>query len=304
MSRIPSVFDSTASEQKFSSADAINDLDLNTFLELMIAELQNQDPLNPLDNKDMLAQISQIREVGATDKLTKTLESVLLGQNISSATNLLGADITALSDNAESVQGIVKRVSIDKGEPKLHVDLNSEIVPSSFDGDLEKGTYAYRVVWDNGAGKLFGLDFSDTQAITTTGKEGSDRSVLLRNLPLTPGPKHIYRTDASGTGDYRLVGILHDGKQSSFVDGLSKQARGQGPQLTEGFEQSLAKFRSYVVSLKNVSFIRPPAMAAPPVEEEPPVSQPRPDYAGDPRPAFNEPQRRQFTSSNRPAFET
>src|SRR5262245_45402135 len=111
MSRIPSTFNSTPSDQSFQAVDAINDLDLNTFLELMIAELQNQDPLNPLDNKDMLAQISQIREVGATDKLTQTLESVLLGQNIASATNLIGADISALSDDAESVEGVVKHVS-------------------------------------------------------------------------------------------------------------------------------------------------------------------------------------------------
>ena len=123
MSRIPSSFGTTANQQTPSSSDAINDLDLDMFLKLMITELQNQDPLNPLDNKDMLAQISQIREVGATDKLTQTLDSVLLGQNIASATNLIGADITALSDDNQNVEGVVSRVSIDKGMPKLHVEL-------------------------------------------------------------------------------------------------------------------------------------------------------------------------------------
>jgi len=38
---------------------------MNTFLKLMITELQQQDPLNPMDNKDMLNQIAQIRAVGA-----------------------------------------------------------------------------------------------------------------------------------------------------------------------------------------------------------------------------------------------
>ena len=52
---------------------------MNTFLKLMITELQQQDPLNPMDNKDMLNQIAQIRAVGASDQLTKTLNSVLLG---------------------------------------------------------------------------------------------------------------------------------------------------------------------------------------------------------------------------------
>ena len=67
MSRISTGLSSPAVNQPFDGAsEAINDIDLGTFLRLMIAELQNQDPLNPLDNKDMLAQISQIREVGAT----------------------------------------------------------------------------------------------------------------------------------------------------------------------------------------------------------------------------------------------
>src|SRR3989304_422359 len=106
MSRISTGLNSPAVNQPFDGAsEAIEDIDLGSFLELMIAELQNQDPLNPLDNKDMLAQISQIREVGATDKLTKTLESVLLGQNIASATNLIGATIDGLSDDNQRVAG-------------------------------------------------------------------------------------------------------------------------------------------------------------------------------------------------------
>jgi hypothetical protein len=288
MSRIPSTLNSTPSDQSFQSVDAINDLDLNTFLELMIAELQNQDPLNPLDNKDMLAQISQIREVGATDKLTQTLESVLLGQNIASATNLIGADITALSDDAESVEGVVKHVSIDKGQPKLHVDLNTEIAPSPLQGNVDEGTYAYRVVWDDGRGNLFGLDFSEDRAITTTGTEGKDRSILLNNLPVTAGPKQIYRTDDSGEGPYKLVGIVHNGKQATFVDRMSDEERAQGTQLLGSFQRSLATFRSYVVSLKNVSGIRPPAILPPPEAES--TEQQRAAYSGSRRPAFDIPQ--------------
>src|SRR5687768_10777069 len=114
MTRIPGTSAAT-SGPSFNANRSVNDLDVDSFLQLMIAELQNQDPLNPLDNKDMLAQISQIREVGATDKLTETLESVLLGQNIASATNLIGADVEALSDDNEKINGIVQHVSIDGG---------------------------------------------------------------------------------------------------------------------------------------------------------------------------------------------
>ena len=83
------------------SNDALRDLDMDEFLKLMITELQNQDPLNPFENNEILQQISQIREIGATGKLTETLDAVLLGQNLTSATSMIGKTIEALSDDAQ-----------------------------------------------------------------------------------------------------------------------------------------------------------------------------------------------------------
>ena len=150
----------------------------------MIKELQNQDPLNPMDNKDMLAQLSQIRQVGATDKLTQTLDSVLLGQNISSATNLIGAKSSALSDDNEKIDGIVDRISIDNGSPKLHVE-NPATVGLGDAPTMATSRPAHTAIAWSGttaSGNLIGLDFSGNQAITTTGTEGVDQAIQLRNL--------------------------------------------------------------------------------------------------------------------------
>jgi len=101
--------------------EVLRDLELGDFLKLMIAELQNQDPLNPMDNSEMLQQISQIREIDASTRLTQTLDAVLLGQNLSSASNMIGKLVRGLADNGSFVIGTVDRVSIDGGAPKLHV---------------------------------------------------------------------------------------------------------------------------------------------------------------------------------------
>lgn len=108
-----SVFDPTA--------DALSNVDIDAFLELFIAELQNQDPLNPMDNAQMVEQISQIREVGATDKLTNTLEAVLLGQNLASATSLIGQTVVAMNADGEDVTGKVDKITVTNGSPKLHI---------------------------------------------------------------------------------------------------------------------------------------------------------------------------------------
>ena len=101
--------------------DALRNLDMDQFLKLMISELQNQDPLNPMENAEILQQISQIREIGATTRLTETLDAVLLGQNLTSATSMIGKTVQALSDDAKPVSGVVDRVTVTEGEPRLHI---------------------------------------------------------------------------------------------------------------------------------------------------------------------------------------
>jgi len=93
--------------------NSLRDLDLDQFLTLMITELQNQDPLDPADNSEILQQITQIREIGATDKLAETLDNVLLGQNLSTASGLIGKNVTALTDALENIEGVVDRVTVE-----------------------------------------------------------------------------------------------------------------------------------------------------------------------------------------------
>ena len=108
------------------------DTDLDDFLKLMIAELQNQDPLDPMKNSEMLQQLSQMRSIGSTDKLTNTLDSVLVGQNVTTATSLIGKEINAMTDAGSNVQGVVDRVTVaaaeEGGENGVRVHIGEESI--------------------------------------------------------------------------------------------------------------------------------------------------------------------------------
>ncbi len=99
---------STASKQ----GKGLEDVSLDQFLGLLITELQNQDPMNPMDNAQMLEQISQIRQIGSTTKLTDTLTSLAVGQELSMASGLIGKQIKALDNNSKDVTGVVDRVAV------------------------------------------------------------------------------------------------------------------------------------------------------------------------------------------------
>jgi flagellar basal-body rod modification protein FlgD len=139
MSQVPSTTGSSSSSSSASdkTTKKINELDMDDFLKLMISELQNQDPMNPMDNKDMLAQVSQIRQIGSNDQLTKTLETVLQGQNFSSAANLIGKNIKGIDNNGANVTGIVDRVTVADGVNTLHVG-SSELKLSNI-GEIDQG---------------------------------------------------------------------------------------------------------------------------------------------------------------------
>lgn len=129
---------STGSGSSQSTRDRMQELDVEQFLKLMIAELQNQDPLNPMDNAQMIQQIGEIRSIAATDNLSTTLAGVQLGQALASASSLIGKNVTGLSDKNAQVNGSVERVSVVDGVPKLHiggdtVELKNirEIVPAT-----------------------------------------------------------------------------------------------------------------------------------------------------------------------------
>src|SRR5688500_18630759 len=121
MAIFPTTNNSSQSSQTSNPNTSLRGLDMVHFLTLMITELQNQDPLNPMDNAQILQQISQIREIGATTELQDTLEAVLLGQNLNSASGLLNKHVTALTDAGEQVQGTVERVSVANNKVALTV---------------------------------------------------------------------------------------------------------------------------------------------------------------------------------------
>jgi len=126
-------------------------------------------------------------------------------------------------------------------------------------GSLNKGSYGYRVTWQDDQGGVTGMEFTGDKAIPTA---SDGQSIQFDNLPATAGPKSIYRTDSSGKGDFRLVGTLQSGTQSSFVDSTADDARSQTVQNT-AFSRISNAPRSFVVSLNNVGEVKPSGQAVP-----------------------------------------
>ncbi|MFO1066575.1 MAG: flagellar hook capping FlgD N-terminal domain-containing protein [Pirellulales bacterium] len=103
---------SSSSSTTGTKGNDLRDVDLSQFLSMLVTEMQNQDPLNPMDNSQFLTQVSQIRSIGSTNQLTETLSTLATGQGLSMASGLIGKKVTALDDNSKDITGVVDKVSV------------------------------------------------------------------------------------------------------------------------------------------------------------------------------------------------
>jgi flagellar basal-body rod modification protein FlgD len=99
----------------------LDNVDINQFLQMMITELQNQDPLNPMQNSEIMQELGQMQQITASNKLTTTLDGVALGQSLSNATSLIGKQIDGIDDSGNPASGVVQKVSVLNNAPKLYV---------------------------------------------------------------------------------------------------------------------------------------------------------------------------------------
>jgi flagellar basal-body rod modification protein FlgD len=109
----------TTTQYKKEQEDAIlngngGEMGQTAFLTLFTTQLQNQNPLDPMENEAFVAQLAQFSQLEATTKMSnslQTLVSSMSGERMSSAASLIGKSV-AVSDgkaikNGDAVEGSV-----------------------------------------------------------------------------------------------------------------------------------------------------------------------------------------------------
>ncbi len=108
-------------------ASATVSLGAGEFLQLLVTQLTNQDPLSPTSNEDLLAQLSSIREIELSTALTDSLKSLSSSQRYSSAAALIGKQVTSRGGD-EAVTGTVVGVRFNAdGGVLLELDSGAQV---------------------------------------------------------------------------------------------------------------------------------------------------------------------------------
>lgn len=136
---VSSATGSGANSTSGTSGNGAESLDMNSFMKLLTTQLQNQDPTNPTDNSQMIAQLAQFSSLQGISQLNTTVngfQSTLQSSQIMQAAALVGKAAIVKGDSAHmynstaadgttKASGILGAVDIPTGATSVSVSITN-----------------------------------------------------------------------------------------------------------------------------------------------------------------------------------
>ena len=101
----------------------------NDFLNLLVTELQNQDPMQPMDDTQSIAELAQFSALQemtnvatAVNTLNQTMTNYIQQSGLIEGSSMIGKSVSGLaSDGTTQISGIVKSVTVSGGDTQLQI---------------------------------------------------------------------------------------------------------------------------------------------------------------------------------------
>ena len=174
------------------------DGDFSTFLTLLTAQIQNQDPTSPMDTTQWTNQLVEYSSVEQQMKSNTYLQSIAAasGNNMSSAVNYIGKTVDATTSTATLANGSANwtyNLGGDASKVNLTVTDSNGTVVYSGSGDTSSGDHTFN--WDGTTASGSTLSSGD-YTLTVSATDGSGNTIDS-SVGIT-GTVSSVQTDSSG----------------------------------------------------------------------------------------------------------
>jgi len=112
-----------------TGAPNTNSMDGDDFMQLLLAQLKHQNPLDPMDDTAMMNQFTQLNSLKELQKISAAIESGTKSSRLTEAAVLIGKNVAYKNESGETETGLVTGVSIVGDETMLYV--GDQLVPQS-----------------------------------------------------------------------------------------------------------------------------------------------------------------------------
>jgi flagellar basal-body rod modification protein FlgD len=185
MSTITDITSAASSASASSTGGSAADLGIDDFLTLLTTQLQNQDPLNPMDSTEFVAQLAQFGTVSGIQSMQdslETLSSSLRSSQMLSGASLVGHEVTMQASSAKySGSDINGSFEVPEGTSTvtLYVKDSSGQVVRQASVQATSGTQSF--TWDGTDNDGVAVDAGTYtfEAIGTAGSTHESLSILL-----------------------------------------------------------------------------------------------------------------------------
>jgi flagellar basal-body rod modification protein FlgD len=100
------------------------------FLKLLVTQLQHQDPMNPMDDKDFMGQMAQFSSLEQITNLVTATETMGFSSQVTQSVSLIGHEVGFTREDGTTGSGVASAVSIDNGNILITVG-SEQVAPGS-----------------------------------------------------------------------------------------------------------------------------------------------------------------------------
>jgi flagellar basal-body rod modification protein FlgD len=127
---IGTVAGNAAAEASSASAGSGQTLGQNQFLQLLMTQLQNQDPMSPMDNTQFIAQMAQFSSLEQMTNLVSATKAMNANTEVAQSVALIGHNVTYTNADGSTGSGVVSEVDVASGNVQLKIG-NTSIDPTA-----------------------------------------------------------------------------------------------------------------------------------------------------------------------------
>lgn len=111
------------------ATEATNGLGKDDFLKLLVGQLKNQDPLNPVGDQEFMSQMAAFSTLEQVTNLATTTEQMNQTVAANQSLSLIGHEVTYTKEDGSTAEGTVEKVSFDGEGFTLTIDGEAGIAP-------------------------------------------------------------------------------------------------------------------------------------------------------------------------------
>jgi flagellar basal-body rod modification protein FlgD len=110
-----------AANNTANSNTASNELDSSQFMQILMAQLTHQNPMEPMNNAEMMSQFSQLNSLQELRGINASMETVSATNQTTYLASLIGKTVKAQRADGKIIEGVVDGVITEADNPQIRI---------------------------------------------------------------------------------------------------------------------------------------------------------------------------------------